>query len=250
VDVAAVDEERARLDAAVKDGDGFFTTFFVSPYSKYIARWAARRGLTPNQVTAVSLVLGLAAAAAFALGSRAGLVAGAVLVQLAFTTDCVDGQLARYARRFSALGAWLDSVFDRVKEYAVYAGLAIGGSGLWVLATAALALQVARHLVDASFTATRSRALRFAPPPLERSADGPAGDGAAAEVPAAWRAAQRVTGGIWLRRIAVFPIGERFAAISLAAAFGSARLALVVLLAGGGLASLYALAGRVLRSLA
>ena len=34
------DEDRVLLDSAVKGSDGFFTTFFVSPYSKYIARWA------------------------------------------------------------------------------------------------------------------------------------------------------------------------------------------------------------------
>ena len=49
------DEDRALLDSAVKASDGFFTTFFVSPYSKYIARWAARRGWTPNGVTTLSM---------------------------------------------------------------------------------------------------------------------------------------------------------------------------------------------------
>ena len=43
--------------------DGFFTTFFVSPYSRYIARWCAHRGFTPNQVTTVSLFIGALAAA-------------------------------------------------------------------------------------------------------------------------------------------------------------------------------------------
>ena len=122
------DEDRLLLDSAVKSTDGFFTTFFVSPYSKYIARWAARRGFTPNQVTTVSMALGVLAAAAFATGERVGLVAGAVLLQIAFTTDCVDGQLARYTRQFSKLGAWLDSMFDRTKEYLAFAGLAIGAA--------------------------------------------------------------------------------------------------------------------------
>ncbi|MCW2990341.1 MAG: CDP-alcohol phosphatidyltransferase, partial [Solirubrobacterales bacterium] len=36
------DEEKVLLDSSVKAIDGFFTTFFVSPYSKHIARWAAR----------------------------------------------------------------------------------------------------------------------------------------------------------------------------------------------------------------
>ena len=43
------DEDRVLLDSAVKATDGFFTTFFVSPYSKYVARWAARRGSRPTR---------------------------------------------------------------------------------------------------------------------------------------------------------------------------------------------------------
>ena len=85
----------------MKANDGFFTTFFVSPYSKYIARWAARRGWTPNGVSTLSVAIGFVAAAAFATGERAWMIAGAVLLQAAFTLDCVDGQLARYTRTFT-----------------------------------------------------------------------------------------------------------------------------------------------------
>ncbi|MGW1927235.1 CDP-alcohol phosphatidyltransferase family protein, partial [Streptomyces massasporeus] len=60
--VDAVDDEAVRLRSAVKAHDGFFTTFFISPYSRYIARWCARRGLTPNQVTTASLLTALIAA--------------------------------------------------------------------------------------------------------------------------------------------------------------------------------------------
>ncbi|MDP9405371.1 MAG: CDP-alcohol phosphatidyltransferase family protein, partial [Actinomycetota bacterium] len=165
--LAEIDEDKVLLDSAVKASDGFFTTFFVSPYSKYLARWCARRGFTPNQVTTASMGFGLLAGAAFALGTRVGLVAGALLLQVAFTTDCVDGQLARYTRRFSKLGAWLDSVFDRGKEYVVYAGLALGasraGEPVWLLAGAAIGLQTLRHTVDFSFAAAQHRALADAP---------------------------------------------------------------------------------------
>ena len=121
-------------------------------------------------------MLGIVAAVAFATGSRAGLIAGAVLLQIAFTTDCVDGQLARYTRQFSALGAWLDSVFDRAKEYIVFAGLAIGstqaGESVWILAAAALALQTFRHQIDFAYTASRQRQLvTRAQPPLEQPSD-------------------------------------------------------------------------------
>jgi phosphatidylglycerophosphate synthase len=220
------DPERARLDAAVKANDGFFTTFFVSPYSKYVARWAAHRGLRPNQVTAFSLFLGAVAAAAFATGHRGGLIAGALLLQVAFTSDCVDGQLARYTQNFSAFGAWLDATFDRLKEYLVYAGLGIGaaraGAPIWALAGAALTLQTARHMVVFSWVPPEP------PAPPERGA--------------------RVGAAGWLKRMAVFPIGERFAAISLTAALFTPRTTFIVLLAWGGFAALYEVAGRVNRA--
>ncbi len=177
--IRAKDEDRVLLASAVKANDSFFTTFFVSPYSKYLARWAARRRLTPNQITTLSLVIGILAAAAFAHGSRAGMVAGAVLLQVAFTADCVDGQLARYTRTFSKLGAWLDSVFDRTKEYAVFVGLAIGAErgfadDVWLLAAAALTLQTFRHTVDFSYAQRQHQIIASIPRvPLSVSRDVP-----------------------------------------------------------------------------
>lgn len=270
-DIAGIDEDRVLLDSAVKGSDGFFTTFFVSPYSKYIARWAARRGFTPNQVTTVSVLIGLAAAIAFATGERWGLITGAVLLQLAFTTDCVDGQLARYTRTFSKLGAWLDSVFDRTKEYLAFGGLAIGAGRMddpvWVLACAAITLQTVRHMSDFSFGGSQRDAIQStAQPPVGQALDSA---GAAAEarrngkveiaapverslpdrVLGAWHAIDRAPGVRWLKKMVAFPIGERFAVISLTAALFTPRVTFIALLAWGGLAALYTQTGRVLRTL-
>jgi phosphatidylglycerophosphate synthase len=279
------DEDRVLLDSAVKASDGFFTTFFVSPYSKYIARWAAHRGFTPNQVTTVSVLIGVVAAAAFATGERWGAIAGALLLQAAFTTDCVDGQLARYTRQFSKLGAWLDSVFDRTKEYVVFAGLAIGaeraGDEVWVLACAALTLQTVRHMLDFSFGATQHQAIgATAQPPLEQPSDSlnPRRPGPVeaeqleselqAEVPdllppqqplrkrlprmglRIWHRFDGLAPVFWAKKMIAFPIGERFAAISITAALFTPRTTFVVLLVWGGVAAVYSLAGRVLRSVA
>jgi hypothetical protein len=275
-EIAEIDEDRVLLDSAVKGADGFFTTFFVSPYSRFIARWAAHRGFTPNQVTTVSVFIGLLAAIAFATGERWGLITGAILLQAAFTTDCVDGQLARYTRQFSKLGAWLDSVFDRTKEYLAFAGLAIGASQMddpvWLLACAAITLQTARHMSDFSFGGTQQQVLAAtAQPPIEQARDAA---GAAAEarrnaalevdhdapappprkplpqrVLSSWHVIDRVPGVRWVKKMIAFPIGERFAAISLTAALWTPRTTFVVLLAWGGLAAVYTQTGRVLRSL-
>ena len=272
-DIQDVDEDRVLLDSAVKGSDGFFTTFFVSPYSRYIARWCAHRGFTPNQVTTVSVLIGLVAAIAFATGERWGLVTGAVLLQLAFTTDCVDGQLARYTRTFSKLGAWLDSVFDRTKEYLAFAGLAIGasrmGDPVWLLACAAITLQTARHMSDFSFGGTQRDAIGHTPqPPVSQSADA-AGQAAEARrsdqreatapdlarrplpdrVLGAWHRIDRAPGVRWIKKMIAFPIGERFAAISITAALFTPRVTFITVLAWGTLGTVYTLTGRVLRSL-
>ena len=273
------DEERVRLASAVKSADGFFTTFFVSPYSRYIARWAARLGLTPNQVTLSSLCVGMLAAASFGTGERSGLVAGAILLQVAFALDCVDGQLARYARTFTSFGAWLDSVFDRLKEWLVFAGLAIGstrgfGVDVWALAAAALTLQTARHMLDFMYWGTEDEGMErvpqapleqpgdtagappadvsaLAPPDVEDGGPSPAPRSATGVLSATLRfsrALERPPALRWAKRIVVFPIGERFAAISLAAALGTPRTVFVVLLVWGVVAAVYSLSSRLIRS--
>ncbi|MFN8204185.1 MAG: CDP-alcohol phosphatidyltransferase family protein [Solirubrobacteraceae bacterium] len=281
--IVGYDEDRVLLDSAVKASDGFFTTFFVSPYSRYIARWTARRGLTPNQVTVFSLALGFLSAAAFATGERWGLIAGAVLLQLAFTFDCVDGQLARYSRQFSKLGAWLDSIFDRTKEYVVFAGLAIGGTAMgesvWLLAGVALTLQTMRHMGDFSFGvsqqlqigATQHAPLDWAwdgtnppavrwPPEAVAAAGAPAAAVTAVPPPplrirvargllSGWHRVDRLAAARWVKKIVAFPIGERFAAISLTAAIWNPRVTFLVLIVWGGFAAVYTLTGRLLRSL-
>ena len=167
--LAEVDEDRARLAAAVKSEDGFVATFLVSSWSGHVVRAAARLGLTPNAVTGLSVGLAGLAAVAFSAGQRRAQVAGAALLYLSFVLDCVDGQLARYTRMFSPLGAWLDATFDRVKEYIVYVGLAVGyagaivaGStgpgGIWALAVAAMLMQAIRHMIDFSYAGARADA--------------------------------------------------------------------------------------------
>jgi phosphatidylglycerophosphate synthase len=236
--VAAVDDEAVRLKSAVKSRDGFFTTFFISPYSRYIARWCARRGLTPNQVTTASLLTALIAAGCAATGTRAGFVAAGVLLIASFVLDCTDGQLARYSLQYSTLGAWLDATFDRAKEYAYYAGLALGaarGGGhddVWALALGAMILQTCRHVVDFSFNEANHDATANTSPTAALSDK-----------------LDSVGWTVWVRRMIVLPIGERWALIAVLTAVTTPRITFCVLLVGCALAATYTTAGRVLRSL-
>ncbi|MEU5000070.1 DUF5941 domain-containing protein [Streptomyces sp. NPDC021622] len=234
--VAAVDEEAVRLRTAVKARDGFFTTYCISPYSRYIARWCARRGLTPNQVTTASLLTALIAAGCAATGTRGGFVAAGFLLLFSFVLDCTDGQLARYSLQYSTLGAWLDATFDRAKEYAYYAGLALGaargGDDVWALALGAMVLQTCRHVVDFSFNEANHDATANTSPTAALSDK-----------------LDSVGWTVWVRRMIVLPIGERWAMIAVLTAVTTPRITLIVLIIGCALAACYTTAGRVLRSL-
>lgn len=234
--VAAVDDEAVRLKSAVKSRDGFFTTHFISPYSRYLARWCARRGLTPNQVTTASLLTALIAAGCAATGTRAGFVAAGVLLIASFVLDCTDGQLARYSLQYSTLGAWLDATFDRAKEYAYYAGLALGaargGDDVWALALGAMILQTCRHVVDFSFNEANHDATANTSPTAALSDK-----------------LDSVGWTVWVRRMIVLPIGERWAMIAVLTAVTTPRITFYVLLVGCAFAATYTAAGRVLRSL-
>lgn len=234
--VDAVDDEAVRLRTAVKAHDGFFTTFFISTYSRYIARWCARRGLTPNQVTTASLLTALIAAGCAATGERAGYIASGVLLIVSFVLDCADGQLARYALKYSTLGAWLDATFDRAKEYAFYAGLALGaarnGDDVWALALGAMILMTCRHVVDFSFNEANHDATANTSPTAALS-----------------DRLDSVGWTVWARRMIILPIGERWAMIAVLIAVTDPRIVFWALIIGGSFGACYTTAGRVLRSL-
>lgn len=247
--VTAVDEDRAELRLSVKEKDDFFTTYFVSTWSPQVVRLAARLRLTPTGVTAISVLFAVAAAVLFGVGGRPALVSGAVLLYLGFVLDCVDGQLARYTRHFSAWGGWLDTMADRAKEYLVYAGLGFGvshaglGNG-WALAIAAMTLQTVRHMTDTWYGALHDEAAR-----RPRTATG-AGGGIGDRLNAASTRVQADTGSVsyWLKRTVVFPIGERWALIALTVALFNPLVSLIAVLVWGALAFAYTGALRTLRA--
>lgn len=255
--VSAVDDARVAQLQANRLDDGFYSTFVVRKASKPLTRLALRLGWSPNAVTTLSFAIGIGAAAAFAAGSRWMLVLGALLLQLSLVVDCVDGEVARATRRFSALGAWLDASTDRVKEFLAYAGLAIGagrmGADIWWLAIVLVVLQTTRHMSDYDFS--RVQRMREAHVPLRDIRlpdDGAAGSAGGWSVSGAMEMSTRMNrrdAVRWAKRAIHLPIGERWLIISVFAAVLGPTWALGVLLAAGLLALAYVTAGRTLRTL-
>lgn len=177
--------ERALLRSLVKPEDGFMSRHVERPISLAITRRIAGSRVTPNQVTLVSIAIGLAGAAGIAVGERPWQVAGALLFLASSIIDGVDGELARLTFRRSRLGGWLDFLGDNVVHAAIFGAIAAaayrGGGGsrvAWlgavsigsiVFTVATVALAMARE-GRASFT-TVAPGVEGAAPRLARLAD-------------------------------------------------------------------------------
>ena len=237
---------RVRLRMANRANDGFFSVFFLRKFSKILTWVAVKVGATPNQVTLISFGIGLYSAYAFSQGTFWQIFLGAVLLQLSIIVDCVDGELARYTRKFSQLGAWLDAVTDRVKEYMVFLGLAIGaeknGKDLWIPALSMMLIQTFRHLSDYNYArVVRIRAEAEFAQPVDYLADF---DGI---VPTEREPKGRLR--YWLGKIIQFPIGERWLVISVSAVIGGAAFTFTIMPILAAISAIVVFRGRVIKTL-
>jgi CDP-diacylglycerol--glycerol-3-phosphate 3-phosphatidyltransferase len=116
-------------------------------------------GLTPDGLTVVGF--GITAVGAILVADQLWL-AGGLVVFLGGVFDLLDGALARATGRVSRLGAFMDSVFDRIGEALVYVGLVAGlhASGWANAPTCAAAAMAGAFLV--SYVRAKAEGLGFA----------------------------------------------------------------------------------------
>jgi hypothetical protein len=241
-----------RLRAASRGNDGVFSTHAIRPLSRRLTAYGLGRGWSPNVVTFVSLLLGLAACALAAVDARWAWVLAAVLLQASLVVDCVDGEIARFTRRYSAFGGWLDAVSDRVKEFTMVAAVAWvaarRGEDLWWLAVLVLALLAVRHVEDHAYS-TRQRASASeprAPHPLDDPRDG-GPERAPTTVPAPPTGRARVVRDV--KQVLHLPIAERYLVMSLGLLLHRPALLLWALGVASAIALAWTQAGRLLRAL-
>ncbi len=109
-----------------KPNDILWNRFVARPLAAVLVVPLARTGITPNQVTFLTLPVFLAGAALLALyPSWGALVGGAAIIELSYVLDCADGQLARLKGTSSPVGAHLDFLMDELKAFVLIAAIAI-----------------------------------------------------------------------------------------------------------------------------
>lgn len=167
----------------------------LSPYGTWVF---ARLGWSPNTVTGLMIVTGMAAGAVVAVGGLASALAAAVGVQVYLLLDCSDGELARWSRRTSVTGIYLDRIGHYLAEAALLTGLGIRAQGHLTLSggyvTAGLAAAVCAILIKAetdNVVVARAKA----------GLSGDAGETALAPAGARLALVRRLAGALRLHRI-------------------------------------------------
>lgn len=119
----------------------------VEPLDKRMAAALAKRlrslPISPNVITALGLMAGLAGAALFAEGERAAASWGGALFILAMFFDHLDGELARVSQKTSRFGHYFDRVTAAVVYTTTFIGIGVGQQagtlGSWALYLAVMA---------------------------------------------------------------------------------------------------------------
>ncbi len=137
--------ERRLTRALVKDTDGFMARHVERPISLQISRLLAPTAITPNQMSLISIIVGLCSGPFF-LSQRASLqTIGALLFLAHSILDGCDGELARLKFQESRWGGVLDFWGDNIVHVTVFGCMAVGWSfaalanwPLWLGAAAVL----------------------------------------------------------------------------------------------------------------
>ena len=120
--------ERRLLRTLVKDTDGFMARHVERPVSLQISRRLAQTAITPNQMSLISIVVGICGGPFF-LSPRPSLqTIGALLFLAHSILDGCDGELARLKFQESRWGGVLDFWGDNVVHVVIFACMALGWS--------------------------------------------------------------------------------------------------------------------------
>jgi CDP-diacylglycerol--glycerol-3-phosphate 3-phosphatidyltransferase len=85
-----------------------------------LVRLCAALRIPPDAVTVAGMVLSIAGGW---LLSQGRFIAGGTVLLFSGLSDVLDGELARRSNQVRPLGAFLDSSFDRISEFAVFFGI-------------------------------------------------------------------------------------------------------------------------------
>ena len=106
--------------------------------SRQLTRLFLKTSLTPNQITFLSLLIGLGSAWCFYHGTFFSGITGALLLLVSAWIDCTDGEIARLKFMETSWGARFDIFCDNIVHFFVFFSIGMGlffatGNPLYIL---------------------------------------------------------------------------------------------------------------------
>jgi phosphatidylglycerophosphate synthase len=109
-----------------KTPDLWWNLYVCRPLAAVVVWALERTPITPDQITLLSLLVGLGGAGLLvAWPGYLGLVLGVLVLEAAYVLDCADGMLARLRGVASPAGHLLDFLMDEVKAFALLGAVAV-----------------------------------------------------------------------------------------------------------------------------
>lgn len=99
---------------------------FYRPLATLLVRIVYPTNITPNQLTWVALLMGIAGTLLFAMGTSTAFFAGAICLIIYDFFDCADGQLARLKGTGTLTGRIVDGFADYIVAILTYLGIGFG----------------------------------------------------------------------------------------------------------------------------
>jgi archaetidylinositol phosphate synthase len=99
----------------------------VQPHLEKLGKSFASTGISPNSWSCIGLTFAFASAFIYGWNVEFSLIIGGIILLVAGFFDIVDGQVARVSKKITRFGGFLDSVFDKIAEIAVFLGILVGG---------------------------------------------------------------------------------------------------------------------------
>jgi len=108
--IQAIREQYTEEKRLLDKGTNLWVYLYVRKFSFYPTWLCLKLGISANQVTLSSILIGMFGCVLFVLGGKVNIVMGAVLINVWSVLDCVDGNLARLLNTKSKYGWFLDSI--------------------------------------------------------------------------------------------------------------------------------------------
>jgi len=114
------------VDKKSQDRQDLWLYYVVRRISFYPTWLFLKLGISANQATYISMIVGAIGCGFLALGNYGIKIIGALLVNFWIILDCVDGNIARFKKTFSKYGEFVDALSGYLMNALLFLSVGIG----------------------------------------------------------------------------------------------------------------------------